>query len=87
MKNPLEEYTVLKLLFIAGIIITILALTSCENVDFEQLGIEPDENGIVCAEIEVDGYLTDSSASYRYIEAGESVVLTADLVESLCPGF
>jgi hypothetical protein len=82
MKIDFKEYRLIYILLATIILFSLFALTSCQSID-----IEPSENGIVCAEIEVAGFFTNSRASYRYIEAGESVVLTEELVNSLCPGF
>jgi len=38
-----------------------------------------------CANVEIDGYLTDSRATGRIMKFPEGTEITADMIERLCP--
>jgi hypothetical protein len=75
-------------LTIAAICIAVvLSLAGCQTAgQLEAIGVQPDDNAILCIKATVDGLYTDSGAEYTRIELPASLDLssaTPELVQAI----
>jgi hypothetical protein len=66
------------------LILTAFLLTSCAGVTLENsIGVDPDDNAVLCATANVDPAWTETTITYKRVEIPASMEVTPDQLATL----
>jgi hypothetical protein len=71
------------------ILLLLVSLAGCQSIDLESsIGVDPTDNALICASVNVDPAWSESSATYRRIELPQGYSVTPEQLAELlsaCP--